>query len=169
MKTPGDQFMTMKQLERPIHSHLFSRGEAPVHAISIPSRIERLRDVHDRILSAMETFNFTPREALAVQLAVEEALVNSVKHGNSMDSDRQVHVRFRIDTEQAWIQIEDEGQGFDRDSVPDPTLPENLSRPSGRGLLLMSRFMDSVTFNESGNRVTLRKSRSRDVPGAGAE
>ena len=79
------------------------------------------------------------------------------RHGNGNDPARRVRVECSLDGVEFTIQIEDEGEGFVDQDVPDPTLAENLSRPCGRGLLLMRSLMSGVEFNELGNRVTLRK------------
>lgn len=117
-------------------------------------------------------------------IALEEALLNAVYHGNleissklKEDGDerfhalarerrtrepyasRRVRVLSRVTQQQATFVIADDGPGFDVSSLPDPTDPENLLRPSGRGLLLMRTFMDSVEYSPTGNRVTMTLSR----------
>ena len=81
---------------------------------------------------------------LDVGLAVREALVNAMKHGNGLESDEPVEVRFRVLPEGVEISIRDRGEGFDPDEVADPTSPENLTRTSGRGLLIIRSFVDQV-------------------------
>jgi serine/threonine-protein kinase RsbW len=92
-----------------------------------------------------------------VRLALEEAVVNGLRHGNGGDSSKRVRVRYRVDAETLLVEVKDEGAGFDADAVPDATLPENLDRPGGRGLLLMRHFMTWVRYHGCGNRVTLCK------------
>ncbi len=81
--------------------------------------------------------------------ATREAVANAVRHGNRQDPHRLVRVEYRFDAEGATIRVEDAGEGFDPESVPDPTLPENLLRPSGRGIFYMRRFMDRVEFTRA--------------------
>ncbi|AWM39283.1 hypothetical protein GobsT_24150 [Gemmata obscuriglobus] len=120
-----------------------------------------------------------------IAIALEEALLNAIYHGNlEMSSDlkengdeaflalarerrtrppyaeRRVHVVARISPAKATFVIEDEGSGFDPASLPDPTSPECVDRPSGRGLLLIRSFMDDVKHNAIGNRITIIKHRS---------
>ena len=92
-----------------------------------------------------------------MQLALEEGLANAIKHGNKMDPDKQVTVECFLNEDVVRVVIKDEGEGFDIDDVPDPTLPENLDKPSGRGVMLMKAFMDDVIYNDSGNQLTFIK------------
>jgi anti-sigma regulatory factor (Ser/Thr protein kinase) len=125
---------------------------------------------------------FNENDCLRFATAVDEALLNAYFHGNlEIDSklrelndnsyqaladrrrvedpyrDRHIHVHARIDAKQVSISIRDEGSGFDQSQLPDPTDPEYLDRPYGRGILLMRTFADEVRFNDVGNEVTLVK------------
>jgi serine/threonine-protein kinase RsbW len=111
------------------------------------------------ILAAMVNQGYPEKEVFGTCLATEEAIVNALKHGNHNDPTKRVRVRYRVDAGRAFVQVADEGNGFDRERVPDPFAAENLQRPSGRGLLLMRSFMTWVRFNRRGNIVTLCKYR----------
>jgi serine/threonine-protein kinase RsbW len=100
------------------------------------------------------------RDVFSIRLAVEEALVNAIKHGNQFDTSKRVYVTCSLSPARLRVEIADEGQGFDPNSLPDPTDPENLDMPCGRGIMLMRSFMSRVEFNETGNRVVLEKDRS---------
>jgi serine/threonine-protein kinase RsbW len=113
----------------------------------------------NRLLDEMKPLGFTDKERFGIRLALEEALVNAVKHGNRGDSSKTVHVRYQISPQQFMIEIQDEGRGFDPEAVPDPLNPENLERPGGRGVFLMRHYMSWVHYNEAGNCVTLCKVR----------
>ena len=115
------------------------------------------------VAEAMTRLGYPKKDVFGVQLALEEALVNAVKHGNQGDPGKQVRVRYRVTAEQVLVEVEDEGTGFDPTAVADPTSPEGLDRPSGRGLLLMRHYLSSVVFNERGNAVTLCQRRSEPV------
>ncbi len=78
--------------------------------------------------------------------ALREALANAVRHGNRSDPGRKVLVDFNVEDCTVSIRIEDEGEGFDPKAVPDPTDPENLLRPNGRGIFYMQQFMNHVEF-----------------------
>lgn len=117
------------------------------------------QQVQERIVKILEDLGYPPRDVFSVRLALEEALVNAIKHGNQMDPAKSVQIDCRVNHDRVRIEIEDEGEGFEPESVPDPTDPENLERPCGRGLMLMRSFMSLIEFNETGNRVTLEKER----------
>jgi serine/threonine-protein kinase RsbW len=119
------------------------------------------QQVQERIVKILEDFEYPPRDVFSVRLALEEALVNAIKHGNGMDPTKSVQIECSISQDLARIEIEDEGEGFEPEEVPDPTDPANLERPCGRGLMLMRSFMSLIEFNESGNRVTLEKQREQ--------
>lgn len=98
-----------------------------------------------------------------IWLATQEALNNAIKHGNKMDPNKMVDFGVHVAEGEFRITVQDEGQGFDLEQVPDPTKPENLLKTSGRGIFYMKSFMDRVEYNtEKGTKVTLVK-RSQKV------
>jgi serine/threonine-protein kinase RsbW len=129
-------------------------------------REETLRSLEDMgpaieaVATAMASQGFTDRDLFAVRLALEEAIVNAVKHGNECEPNKQVRLRYRVEGDRALAEVEDEGRGFDPHEVPDPRAPENLERSCGRGLLLMRAYMSWIRYNTRGNCVTLCKCRS---------
>jgi serine/threonine-protein kinase RsbW len=116
--------------------------------------------VNEEILARMQEAGFTEKDIFSMRLALEEAIVNAIRHGNSGDPAKSVLVRYRVTQQEVVTEIEDEGPGFDPDNIPDPLASENLERPTGRGLFLIRYYMTSVTFNERGNCVVLRKERT---------
>lgn len=126
---------------------------------TIPSDLAEARRLQAEIESALESASFGEREIFAIKLAVEEALVNAIKHGNGMDPSKRVHVNCKLCSERFEVQITDEGDGFDPNHVPDPTAPENLERPCGRGLLLMRHYMNEVAYDDCGRAVRMAKVR----------
>ena len=102
-----------------------------------PARLDR-----DRL-----RFNF--------RVGLTEALSNAILFGGGGDRDRSVRVELRVGSGEVRARVSDRGGGFDPEAVPDPRLPENLAKPSGRGVFLMRALMDEVRFNEAGNEVTL--------------
>jgi len=117
------------------------------------------RAVQKAILDAVERCGFDSDSVFAVKLALEEAMINAIKHGNKMDPAKKVHIDATINAREAKITIEDEGPGFNRAKVPDPTSEENLTKCSGRGLLLMETYMTSVEYSNKGRRVHMVKRR----------
>ncbi len=125
--------------------------------ITIVSETSEGHQVQDRIVALMEQYGFSPKDVFGVRLAIEEALVNAIKHGNGMDPDKSVFVSCEIHDQDITIVIRDEGEGFNPEDVPDPTEDDNLEKPSGRGLMLIKAFMTEVIYNDRGNEVTLIK------------
>ena len=128
-------------------------------SLEIPSETESIRDVEEAISEALEKADFSDNDIFAIRLSLDEALANAIRHGNRYDAGKNVAVRFRVTDDSVTIVISDQGEGFDYDDLPDPTAPDRIELPSGRGLLLMRSYMDQVTFNEKGNEVTMVKKR----------
>ncbi len=126
----------------------------------IPSDTSEARRVQDEIENLLTSLQYTEKEIFSVRLALEEALVNAIKHGNQMDRGKKVRIAYRVAAERFDILIADEGPGFDPGEVPDPTAPENLERPCGRGLMLMRHYMTVVDYNPQGNAVSMSKLRN---------
>lgn len=118
------------------------------------------------ILAAVSRHGYPEASKFAVRLAVEEALSNAIHHGHREHPSTPVRLEYRIDPGQVVIRIEDQGPGFDPSGVPDPTLDENLERPSGRGLMLIRAYMTRVTFNPKGNQITMEYRRPQGASGA---
>jgi serine/threonine-protein kinase RsbW len=130
--------------------------------VVISSDASEARRIQDDIETALKECQFEEREIFSIKLALEEALVNAIKHGNQMDRSKNVHISYSVSTERFEIKIADEGKGFDPEDVPDPMAPENLERPCGRGLLLMRHYMTEVVYHPPGNRLSMSKVRSSD-------
>jgi serine/threonine-protein kinase RsbW len=107
------------------------------------------------IIASLDAAGFSHKETFGVRLALEEALVNAIKHGHKGDPSKEVHLRYHLTAECLVAEVEDQGPGFNPQEVPDPFVAENLERPCGRGLLLMRNYMTWVRFNSLGNRVTM--------------
>jgi serine/threonine-protein kinase RsbW len=127
--------------------------------VAIPSDLAEARRVQEQIETALQASEYSEHDIFSIKLALEEALVNAIKHGNQMDPDKRVFVTYRVCRERFEIRITDEGEGFNPEDVPDPTAIENLERPCGRGLLLMRGFMTEVEYHGRGNVVTMAKVR----------
>jgi serine/threonine-protein kinase RsbW len=117
---------------------------------SIPTAIT---EVCRKILSELKEGDFSQEDIFAVHLAMEEAFINAISHGNEMNSDKKVKIDYSVGLDKVEIFMMDEGNGFDPNLIPDPRSGENLYKTEGRGLLLINSYMDVVEFNEQGNRV----------------
>lgn len=125
------------------------------------STTEEMRLFLEEIVAQMTELGFEEKDIFSVRLGLEEAIVNAIRHGNRFDPNKKVELRYTVAEECVVFEIEDEGDGFNPDELPDPLDPENLERPSGRGVYLMHCYMSSVEYNEKGNCVKLYKERSR--------
>lgn len=125
--------------------------------IVIPSSLSLTRDIQAQIENALKEQEFPEEDLFGIRLALEEALVNAIKHGNQLDPDKQVTISYKVCEKEFFIRIQDEGPGFDPEDLPDPFAPENLERDCGRGLLLMRHYMSEVEYHPPGNSLTMRK------------
>jgi serine/threonine-protein kinase RsbW len=112
------------------------------------------------LLAQLEAAGWPTRDVYGIHLALEEALVNAIRHGNHSDPDKDVEFRCFLGDETVRIEIQDEGPGFDPKKLPDPTSDECLDRPNGRGVLLIQTFMSRVDYLGRGNLVVMEKDKS---------
>ncbi len=127
-------------------------SRAPINfSMVVKSRPSAVVEVCEEVLSKLDAYGFDKDDTFAVHLALEEAFLNAVKHGNKMDSSKEVKIECSVDYDKIEISVTDQGEGFEPASVADPRYGEDLYKPGGRGLLLMNSYMDVVKFNEIGN------------------
>jgi len=112
----------------------------------ISSEVKLIDLVHTASEKMAELAGFDADEALNVGLAVREAVINAIVHGNGEDPKRKVNVTLSANGDGLRVRITDQGEGFNPDATPDPTEQGNLLRTSGRGLLLIRAFVDDVRF-----------------------
>jgi len=143
---------------------IVGRNHAPM-TFTIRSDFAAGHDVQKRILDAVEAAGFNSQSTFAIKLALEEALINAIKHGNKLDKRKRVQAEWRISPAAAEITIEDEGPGFDRKNVPNPTDEPNLEKLTGRGILLIESYMTDVQWSNGGRRVKLVKKNTPPTPG----
>jgi serine/threonine-protein kinase RsbW len=129
----------------------------------IPSLPGAGRQLRHEMLCQLQQHRWAEHDIFSVHLALEEALVNAIEHGNHLDPRKQVRVVCRISPDLVRIVVSDEGEGFDPSHMPDPTDDQHRECPHGRGVLLMRSFMDRVIYGKRGNRVLLEKRRSRSA------
>jgi serine/threonine-protein kinase RsbW len=115
-------------------------------SLIMASRFENIEVAERTLLDLCRRAGCNADEEYRLLTALREALANAVRHGNRQNPDQVVRVFFTIEDSTATIRVEDEGDGFDPADVPDPTTPENLLRPSGRGIFYMRQFMNRVEF-----------------------
>jgi serine/threonine-protein kinase RsbW len=129
--------------------------------MTIRSSYDDAREIQRMIREEVEKAGFDADSQFAIKLALEEALINAIKHGNKLDEKKSVHVEWHVTPQAAEIIIEDEGPGFKRTAVPDPTDEKNLEKLTGRGLLLIEAYMSAVEYSKGGRRVRLLKKNHR--------
>ena len=122
----------------------------------VPTDLEVVEEAVDVIARHCLASGLTPRAArFNLRVALSEALANAIVYGNQMDPAKRVDVRVEMDDGGFAVYVSDEGAGFDPTRVPDPTLPERIDRPDGRGLFLIRQLVDDVSFNDRGNAICM--------------
>jgi serine/threonine-protein kinase RsbW len=132
-------------------------NEATFREFRVPSTLKCCKEPEAAILDDLRKHQFCEDAIFAIKLALEEAMTNAVKHGNCSDQTKNVTVRFGINADKAVVIVRDEGCGFCPDEVPDPTSPDRLPLPSGRGIMLMRAYMDDVHYRAGGREVYFMK------------
>jgi serine/threonine-protein kinase RsbW len=128
--------------------------------LSIPSKLESVETVSSEVKEATAKIGFNEDDANWIELAVHEAIINAIAHGNKYSENKNVDVKFITEDDSLTVIIRDRGEGFDPSQLPDPTDIDNLLKPSGRGIFYMRTFMDEVEHSlhpEGGSIVRLKK------------
>ncbi len=127
--------------------------------VRLHEKNQEIEGVQVSIAEILDRLHYSEAAIFAVRLSLEEAMMNGFRHGNLQDPTKFVEVRWLIDSNSANFHVIDEGDGFDPEGVPDPTLDENLEIPSGRGLMLIRAYMSDARYHAPGNHLemTFRK------------
>ncbi len=123
--------------------------------IQIPSLSENIRIIESFIDNAKDKYNLNDDIYGNIMIAVTESVNNAIKHGNLNDISKNVSLSLNLQENLIKFVVEDEGLGFDFEVLPDPTAPENVDKPGGRGIFLMKNLSDEVKFKENGRVVEL--------------
>ncbi|MDR0983227.1 MAG: ATP-binding protein [Culturomica sp.] len=123
--------------------------------MNIPSEIGNIVKVENFIDSLAENFGLATEQLGNISLSVIEAVNNAILSGNKQDENKHVTITAKQEDNKIFITIQDEGDGFDYENIPDPTLPDNLHKVTGRGLFVMKMLSDEMIFEENGSKVTL--------------
>ncbi len=129
----------------------------------VPSALSLMHIVLEYLIKRVEMLGVVKSEQSNLFVALDEAFVNAVKHGNKFDATKLVRIIAEVSKQEARFTIEDEGEGFDINAIPDPLDPANLFKASGRGVLFIYNIMDEVKYNERGNRLTMIKRSDREA------
>jgi anti-sigma regulatory factor (Ser/Thr protein kinase)/CheY-like chemotaxis protein len=125
----------------------------------LPSSLDYVTGAANQLTEMLVRFGIISLEEINLKIALVEALTNAMEHGHGFNAQLRVKVEAKIDERRGEIKITDHGKGFNHHHLPDPTAPENLYKPRGRGIYMMYRLMDEVHFNRKGNSVRLVKYR----------
>lgn len=125
--------------------------------LELPSSFEKIERVETYVKKLQEEVGFHNDEFARIMLALSEAVTNAIVHGNKEDASKLVTVRSHMaDEDLLEISVEDEGEGFDPEEIPDPLKEENLLKEGGRGVYLIEQYSDEMEFSKNGSRVTMR-------------
>ena len=161
----GGPESTPGEVERMAHAPVTSRSSQTFRSSpfvelrnTLPSRVDIVSPFVDGVMSFISRFRVADDGNFEIELALREALVNSIVHGNEEDPQKGVYVKCRCTTDgEISITIEDEGKGFNSDAVPNPVSPDNLLLTHGRGTYLIRTLMDEVTYEQGGSVIHMRK------------
>ncbi len=142
------QFVDKKEVVQNLHEKI---------EFELPSTVSTMHAVLDYLMKRVEKLGVINPEQSNLFIALDEAFVNAVKHGNKFDAQKLVKIAAEVSSKEARFSVEDEGEGFDVNTIPDPLDPQNLFKTSGRGVLFIYNIMDEVKYNERGNRLTMVK------------
>ncbi|MEO8649754.1 MAG: ATP-binding protein [Acidobacteriota bacterium] len=149
------QFVDKKDIVRDIRENI---------EFELPSSIGIMHSILDYLMKRVEKLGVVKAEQSNLFVALDEAFVNAIKHGNKFDAGKLVRITAEVSSAEARFTIEDQGEGFDVNSIPDPRDPQNLFKASGRGVLFIYNIMDEVKYNERGNRLTMIKRSEQNAP-----
>jgi len=142
----------------PVDPHnVDSHQEDEFKVIEIQSTLAEAKRPESLILKEIESSGYDEDSTFAIKLALEEAMTNAVRHGNCGDSNKKVRVRYVVTPKHVVICVRDEGEGFCPDNIPDPTTPDRLSLPCGRGIMLIRAYMNEVEYRENGREICMTK------------
>lgn len=123
--------------------------------IDFPSKAENIALVEKMIDDACAKFKVHESHYGNILIALTEAVNNAIHHGNRLDPAKQVTVGYEVKDDRIVFLVSDQGPGFDHDHLPDPTNPENIEKPHGRGVFLMRALADTVEFEDNGATVAM--------------
>lgn len=130
-------------------------SSAQIQTHQLPSSIESLSLV-EQIIEDIKNLHGIPEELYGnILVSLSEAVNNAIKHGNKENPNSYIHFSFEHTDKEFRFSIKDEGPGFEYDNIPDPTHPDNLEKPDGRGIFIMQSLADDVVFEDNGSLVSI--------------
>jgi serine/threonine-protein kinase RsbW len=129
--------------------------EATKQRIELKSQVESIAQIESLIDELCERFSICEDDYGNILIALTEAINNAITHGNRLDPEKIVSLDVDSSSKELEFTVEDQGNGFDLNEVPDPTLPENIEKLRGRGIYLMKNLADNITFENNGSKIKL--------------
>lgn len=124
--------------------------------LELPSRLELLSIIDKVVDGVADQLSFEDDDKDAIAISVIEAGTNAIQHGHRHDPSRLVRITFHLHPDALEVEVEDQGTGFDLETLEDPGAPENLLRERGRGIFIMKSMMDEVRFSFGSSGTTCR-------------
>ena len=135
---------------------MISTVEPVADKISLASETKSLLVLEEWINKLCDLYQISVEQYGNVLIAITEAVNNAIIHGNKNIANKKTDIEYNIDNQTITFTVFDEGTGFDFNDLPDPTSPENIEKPQGRGIFLMNHLADEVNFIDNGNVVQLK-------------
>ena len=135
---------------------MISTVEPVADKISLASESKSLLVLEEWVNKLCDLYQISVEQYGNVLIAITEAVNNAIIHGNKNIANKKTDIEYNIDSQTITFTVFDEGTGFDFNDLPDPTSPENLEKPQGRGIFLMNHLADEVNFIDNGNIVQLK-------------
>jgi serine/threonine-protein kinase RsbW len=126
-----------------------------IHSLTLDSNPQNIAEVEPYVSRIVEEYKIGDELFGSMLITLTEAVTNAIIHGNSATISKKVFVKTRCSSQKICFEIQDEGNGFDPDTLPDPTAPENILSPGGRGVFLMRQLSDAVSFDDDGRIVKI--------------
>ena len=123
--------------------------------IRISSKAENMILVERMVEDVCDVFNINEDYYGNILVSITEAVNNAIYHGNKANPNKSIDITFKTHPDRVSFSVKDEGEGFNHHHLPDPTNPENIEKPNGRGIFLMRNLSDSIAFEENGSKVIL--------------
>lgn len=125
-------------------------------SLTLVSEFEEVEKAEILLNELQDELGFDNDMYAKLMLTVSEAITNAIVHGNGLDSDKKVSVLCCANSKELKITVNDEGEGFNPEELPDPLEEDNLLKPSGRGVFLMKEYADDVEYSSGGKSLTLK-------------
>lgn len=130
-------------------------ANAEINTHKLPTKIQSLTIV-EQIIEDIRNIHGISEEIYGnILVSVTEAVNNAIRHGNQLNEDLPIDFSFSYTETEFLFTVKDQGQGFDYNNLPDPTLPSNIEKPDGRGIFIMRNLADKVEFFDNGSQVTI--------------